>query len=114
MSIILYEMAFKSIPLFYTRWIGADILDMWRSTNDFSIFPLYRKRKGIPGIEEIISLISIRGIQMNPKQRISLLTYHRLISHLQEFYGSLKGWGVGAEDFSLIYINIRFAILWWS
>jgi hypothetical protein len=76
-------MAFKSLPMFYTRWIGADILEIWRSSNDFSISPIYRKSRGLRGIEEVISLISIRGIQMNPKDRLSLVAYHKLLSHLQ-------------------------------
>lgn len=29
-SIIFYEMAFKNIPIFYTRWIGLEILYKWK------------------------------------------------------------------------------------
>lgn len=63
---MLYEMVFKNIPMFYTRFIGLDILEKWRSANDFSIFPIYRKKKGLMSMESIISLIAIRGIQINP------------------------------------------------
>lgn len=52
--------------MYYTRWIGVDILEKWRTTPDFSIFPLYRKQAGIKSIESAISLITTKGIQVKP------------------------------------------------
>lgn len=80
---ILYEMAFKSLPMYYTRWIGVDILEKWRTTPDFSIFPLYRKRAGIKSIESAISLITTKGIQVKPEERLSLNTLKKLLSNLK-------------------------------
>jgi len=77
-SVILYEMAFKSIPLYYTRWIGLEILSKWRA-GDFSIFPIYRRRRGAMGIETIASLTGISGIQINPQQRLTLKTQKAIL-----------------------------------
>lgn len=73
-AVILYEMAFKSLPLFFSRCIGPEIVETWRNKrdNNFSIYPFLKKRRGIRAGEEIISWIGIRGLQVDQKDRLSL------------------------------------------
>lgn len=71
-AMILYEMAFQNTPMFYARCLGPEILEKSKRDGSFSIFPIYRKKRGARAVEEVISLMSISGLQLNQGQRLRL------------------------------------------
>jgi serine/threonine protein kinase len=79
-SLIIYELMFKKIPFFYNKWVGGDIVKQWTTSLDFSFFPIYRKKRGWLCIYSIFSLVAIRGIQINQKNRLSLQTQNLILS----------------------------------
>ena len=69
---ILYEMTFQSLPMFYSRFIGPEVVESWKAKKEFSLFPIYRKRRGYRAVEEIISIVSICGLQCEQTQRLKV------------------------------------------
>lgn len=79
---IIYEMAFKGLPVFDNQ-MSKDVLENWRHGNEFTIHPIYRKRKHLMGIGGWISLITIKGLQVNPGERLSLQSFKKLVLVLE-------------------------------
>ena len=83
---ILYELVFRCLPISYNKSISVEIIEDWFKSPQFTTYQSYRKRRGLSGSAEIISLISILGLKTEQRERLSIEQLESVFSSIQKYY----------------------------
>lgn len=87
---IIYELCFKCLPLYYNRNIQLELVNGWKNEKDFCIFLRYRARKGFWKIEEMLNLLTEQGLRIEQSERLNLGQMGGMMRAIEGYYERLK------------------------